>query len=457
MPKKSQLTQRILKIVEDKMCTPTSICQDLESKYELKTVPKVTSFTLRRLWKKGAVCRSIAPIKTPAGRKEFIYGHRTLRDRTVETEFYGTNHKVIFGEYIKDSFTSLPQTSTRLLIKKIFEGQFVPEPLFPEEISKTLQEKFDYHMSKQTVSSTLNKMVFKYGELRRSKRGYEGGYLYHSDPSIICKWTENHPYKGISPDEKCILQLVREKTVITTLDIRREAAKGKNDLFTSYAALSYKLRKLKELIPWIRTEQYGSVTIIYDGQANPQALEDKLGRVKFWLSEEGRRKAAYGHEFESFGKYIFYDIIHVKYNAWFLTNIEVYQKVRGRFGEFDLVIEYTIGPPEFALRETLVFEFKSHGRIKWPDLFGYKGFIPKLKKEKQGGIFKGKFVRGILVLAFTIERGLPYELSKYDIKIIYMNELLEYLRRQNVNPDDILKAIGAKYYKPPRRRKPCQS
>ncbi|KPV62398.1 MAG: hypothetical protein AOA65_1849 [Candidatus Bathyarchaeota archaeon BA1] len=68
------------------------------------------------------------------------------------------------------------------------------------------------------------------------------------------------------------LQPARENMVITTNYIRREALKGKHNLPLAYATLSFNIRKLKELIPWIRTEQYGSVTIIYDGQANPEAL-----------------------------------------------------------------------------------------------------------------------------------------------------------------------------------------
>ena len=68
------------------------------------------------------------------------------------------------------------------------------------------------------------------------------------------------------------------------------------------------------------------------------------------------------------------------------------------------------------MRETLVFEFKTAGRVKWSDLFGYDpkkhfwGFITKLEKEQ--GIFRGKFARPILVSAHTIESGLPSEILK---------------------------------------------
>jgi hypothetical protein len=297
-------------------------------------------------------------------------------------------------------------------------------------------------------------MVFRHGELGRSKTRFENGYLYHPDSRVIEKWVQNPPHKGLSPDEKGLLQLIREKSVVTIFDIRREATRGKSSIPLAFATLGFKIRKLKELVPWVRTEYYASTLIVFDAKANPEVLEEKLKQTKFWLSDEGKRKAAYGHEFESFGTYIFYNIVHEESNEWYSTNIEVEKNKKGRFGEYDLLITHTFGPPEFGLKETLVIEFKTIGKVQWRDLFGYDpkkhswGFIEKLDKEKQDGMFRGKFVRPILVLAHTIESGLPGEILKRGVVIIYLSELLEYLRRKQKDPDNILKDIHAKYYKP---------
>jgi hypothetical protein len=454
MTKRSELTQRILEIIKEKrVSTPKSLCKDLESRYGIPTSPAVISYKLNRLWKNKEIARSTTPLLGDGGKKEYVYADRNLNDQTLQVDFYIKNQKVTMCTYTEHS-NSPTKTPARALIKRVFAEQGAPEPLFPHEISEIIKEKYGYELAKFTLASALNKMVYKYGELTRSKRGFDDGYLYHPDPRVIDEWTHNHPHKGLSADEKCILQLVREKIVITTDDIRREAAKGKHDLPVAYATLSFKIKKLKDLIPWIRTEQYGSTTILYDGQANPETLEEKLKQVRFWISEEGRRKKAYGHEFEDFGKYIFYDIVHNKEKDWFSTDIEARERVKGRFGEYDLIIEHTFGPPEFVLKETLVFEFKASGRVKWSDLFSYDpkkhswGFLTKLDKEKEQGIFAGKFVRPILVLAHTIESGLPSEILRKGARIIYMNQLLEYLKRKNINPDGILKAIHAKYYKP---------
>jgi hypothetical protein len=388
-----------------------------------------------------------------SGRKEYVYADKSLQNQILQTDILFENQRVMTCTYTGPANSPIKPTA-RELIRKVFETQNKPEPLFPQEISAVIKEKYGHEIAKFTLAPALNKMVYKYGELARSKRGFDEGYLYHPDSRVIDEWTHNHPYKGFSADEKCILQLVREKIVITTDDIRREAAKGKHDLPVACATLSFKIKKLKDLIPWIRTEQYGSMTIIYDGQANPETLKEKLDHVRFWLSEEGRRKRAYGYEFQSFGKHIFYDIVQCREKDWFSTDIEAKERVRGRFGEYDLIIEHTFGPPEFVLREALVFEFKAGGRVKWSDLFSYDqkkhswGFLTKLDREKEQGIFKGKFVRPILVLAHTIESGLPSEILKKGARIIYMNQLLEYLKRKNIDPDCILKAIHAKYYKP---------
>lgn len=455
---KSELTQRILELIREmKTVTSESISKELEIRYKMHVSPAVISYKLNRLWKNREIIRSTVPIQGENGKEKYLYADRSLMEHPLNTDFNIKNCKVQMCKYGDENAPiqkSVKAPTTRELIKKVFSEQEKPEPLFPEEIAKILKEKYVHEVHPYTIASALNRMVYKFGELTRSKRGFENGYLYHPDPRVIDEWTQNPPYKGLSADEKCILQLVRERIAITTDDIRKKAAKGERDLPVDYATLSFKIKKLKELIPWIRTEQYGSMTIIYDEQANPDALKEKLDKLRFWLSEEGKRKRAYGHEFESFGKYIFYDIVHVREKDWFSTAIEAQEKVRGRFGEYDLIIEHTFGPEEFALRETLVFEMKAAGRVKWSDLYGYDpkkqswGFVSKLEKEKEEGIFRGKFVRPILVLAHTIESGLPGELGKEGVTIIYMSQMLEYLERKNIDPDCILKAIHAKYYKP---------
>jgi len=456
MMERSELTQRILELIkEKKIATAESISKELEIKHKINVSPAVVSYKLNRLWKSREIVRSTVPVQGDNGKKRYLYADRSLTEQFLNVEFNARDCNVQMCKYGDENApvkASVKKPTTRELIKKVFAEQEKPEPLFPEEIAKILKEKYGHEVHHYTIASALNRMVYKFGELTRSKRGFENGYLYHPDPRVIDEWTQNVPYKGLSADEKCILQLVRERLAITTDDIRRDAAKGKHDLPTECATLSFKIKKLKELIPWIRTEQYGSMTIIYDGQANPQTLKEKLDRIKFWLSEEGKRKTLYGHEFENFGKYFFFDIIS-RENDWFSTNIEAKVRVRGRFGEYDLVIEYTFGPPEFALRETLVFEFKAAGRVKSSDLIGYDtkkhsyGFITKLEKEKNEGIFKGRFVRPVLVLAHTIEPGLPYIISKEGVAIIYMTQIKSYLERKGIDPDHILKAIRAKYFK----------
>lgn len=439
-----------------KVVTSESISKELKARYKMQFSPAVISYKLNRLWKNWEIVRSNVPIQGENGKKRYLYADKSLVKHPLNIDFDVKNCRVQMCKYRDENATiQTPKApTTRELIKKIFAEQKKPEPLFPEEIAKILKEKYGHEVNHYTIASALNRMVYKFGELTRSKRGFESGFLYHPDPRVIDEWTQNYPYKGLSADEKCILQLVRERIALTTDDIRREAAKGKHDLPVECATLSYKIKKLRELIPWIRTEQYGSMTIIYDGNANPQTLKEKLDQIKFWLSEEGRRKKAYGHEFEDFGKYLFFDIIHSRERDWFSTNIEAMERVRGRYGEYDLIIEHTFGPPEFALRETLVFEFKSAGRVKYSDLISYDekkhsyGFIPKLEKEKNDGIFRGKFVRPILVLAHTIEPGLPYIIKQQGVAIIYMSQIKSYLERKNIDPDSILRAIHAKYFKP---------
>jgi hypothetical protein len=455
---RNELTQRILELIKEmETVTSESISKELEKRYKMHVSPAVTSYKLNRLWKQREIVRSTVPVQGESQKKRYLYADRGLIEHPLNIDFKVKNCKVQMCKYGDENASiekSVKSPTTRELIRRVFAEQEKPEPLFPEEIAKILKEKYEHEVHPYTIASALNRMVYKFGELTRSKRGFETGYLYHPDPRVIDEWTQNIPYKGLSADEKCILQLVRERIAITTDDIRREAAKGKHDLPVECATLSYKIKKLKELIPWIRTEQYGSMTIIYDGNANPQTLKEKLDQIKFWLSEEGRRKKAYGHEFEDFGKYLLFDVIHSKEKDWFSTNIEAKERVRGRFGEYDLIIEHTFGPPEFALRETLVFEFKAAGRVKSSDLISWDekrhsyGFIPKLQKEKSDGIFKGKFVRPILVLAHTIEPGLPYIISKEGVAIIYMTQIKSYLERKNIDPDNILKAIHARYFKP---------
>jgi hypothetical protein len=458
MMERSELTQRILELIkEKKIATAESISKELKIKYRIDASPAVISYKLNRLWKSREIVRSTVPICGKNGKKRYVYADRILIKHHLTTEFNEGNYKIQVCEYGDENTpvkASINKPTTRELIKKVFAEQEKQEPLFPEEIAKILKEKYGHEVHHYTIASALNRMVYKFGELTRSKRGFENGYLYHPDPRVIDEWTQNVPYKGLSADEKCILQLVRERIAITTDDIRREAAKGRKDLPIEWATLSYKIKKLKELIPWIRTEQYGSMTILYDGQANPQTLKEKLDRIRYWLSEEGKRKAIYGHEFEDFGKFLFYNIIHIKEKDWISSNVTVKVRERGRFGEYDLIIEYTFGPPELVLRETLVFEFKASGRVKYSDLFGYDpkkhswGFIDKLEKEKSEGIFRGKFVRPILVLAHTIEAGLPYMISQKGVAIIYMSQIKSYLQRKKTDVNQILRAIHLKQFKP---------
>jgi hypothetical protein len=292
------------------------------------------------------------------------------------------------------------------------------------------------------------------GEVARSRWKFEEGFLFHPDERVASDWIQNPPHKGLQPDEKCLLQLIRERTVLTSLDIRKEGFRNRSSLPTSFSTIGFKIHKLKQLIPWIRTEHYAACMIVYDASTNPEALEEKLKQVRFWLSDLGKRKSAYGHEFESFCAHIFYDKVYIENNEWSSTNLQVERNKRGRFGEFDLLISHTFGPPEFGLKETLVFEFKTAGKVQWGDLFGYNmkrhywGFVTKLEKEKENGMFQGKFVRPILVLAHTIESGLPYELSRRGVGIIYMSDLLGYLERKRIDPDSILEATNSKYYRP---------
>lgn len=459
MPKKSDLATQFVKLLKEKrICTPNSVSECLTNENGEKISPSVTSMKLYRLWKEKLVTRSLIPIRTPRGRREYVYGVASLKDKAIKIEFYGKTHEVTWVEYNKKFTNPRTRISTRSIIKSIFNEQKAPEPLFPYEISKIMKERYNHQVCKSTLSSTLLKMV-KRGELAR-KGGFEFGYLSYPDPQIIDKWTQDFPFKGLSLDEKYILQLVRENIVITTNDIRTKAAKGERNLPLPYATILWKLKKLKRLIPWLRTEQHGSLTIIYDCRANQQILKEKLDRVKYSISEEGRRRKIFGREFEDFGKYIFYDIIHVERGEWAAIAVDIDTNKRGRYGgEFDLIIEFTFGPPEFALRITLVFEFKASGRVKWNEVFGYNprthslGFIKKLEREKRWkGIFHKKFVKPVLVAAHTVDRGIQGEIEEIGGDVIYISQVRDYYERIGANPDDIIKIIKAKYYKPPKRR-----
>jgi len=453
--KNSRTTELILEILkENTACTAGKLCKDLEERHSLKLLPGLVSSRLFKLWRRKLILRSLAPINGITGRKEYVYSYGDAHNNRVSTELNGKIYELQVTKYMSKRTSAPAYSPTRSVIKEIFSTQEKSEPLFPQEISQIMKQKYQYEPNFLTLSSTLNKMVYRYGEMARSKTKFQQGYLYDPDPRTIEEWIQNPPHKGLSPDEKCILQLIREKTVITTLDIRREATNRSKSLPTAFATLSFKIRKLKEFVPWVRTELYANTMVVYDTKANPEVIEEKLRQVKFWLSEEGKRRSAYGYEFESFGTYIFYDIVHRESEEWYSTNIEVEKNKKGRFGEYDLLITHTFGPPEFGLQETLVFEFKTVGKVQWRDLFGYNpkwhtwGFITKLEKEKEEGMFRWKFVRPILVLAHTIESGLPFEIQKHGVTIIYLSELLDYLKRKHINPDEILKTIKAKYYKP---------
>jgi hypothetical protein len=448
-------TELILDVLKKRdFWTSRSLSEELQEKCNADISRGDLSGRLYRLWKRNLILRSVAPIGGMKNRGECVYSCNDSRNQKVDAEFYGKIYEVQIAGYSGKSLPTLSHSSTRFIIKQIFSAQEKPEPLFPYEISESMYQNYQCQPHHLTLSSTLNRMVYRYGELFRSKTRFEGGHLYHPNSQTVEEWIQNPPYKGLSPDEKCMLQLIKEKTVITTSDIRREATKAKSVLPTACATLVFKIEKLKTLVPWVRTEQYAYVTIIYDANSNPEILEEKLKQVKFWLSEEGKRRRAYGYEFESFCTYIFYDIVHESGKEWFSTDIEVEKNKKGRFGEYDLIIAHTFGPPEFGLKEMLVFEFKTAGRVQWGDLFGYNpkwhrwGFVTKLEKEKEEGIFRGKFVRPILVLAHSIESGLPFEILKHGVVTIYMSQLLEYLERKEIDPDRILKAINSKYYRP---------
>jgi len=456
MPRKnSRTTELILATLKrGDFWTARSLSEELQEKYNVDMPIGSLSSRLYGLWKRNLILRSAAAFSGIKGRGEYAYGYGDAKNNRVSVELYGKTFEIELSKYSGKSLLTKTHSPTRYLIKQIFAAQEKPEPLFPQEISQIMKQKYQYEPNFLTLSSTLNKMVYRYGEMARSKTKFQQGYLYDPDPRTIEEWIQNPPHKGLSPDEKCILQLIREKTVITTLDIRREATNRSKSLPTAFATLSFKIRKLKEFVPWVRTELYANTMVVYDTKANPEVIEEKLRQVKFWLSEEGKRRSAYGYEFESFGTHIFYDIVHRKSEEWYSTNIEVEKNKKGRFGEYDLLITHTFGPAEFGLQETLVFEFKTVGKVQWRDLFGHNpkwhtwGFITKLEKEKEDGMLRWKFVRPILVLAHTIESGLPFEIQKHGVTIIYLSELLDYLKRKHINPDEILKTIKAKYYKP---------
>jgi len=464
MAKKSDLATQIVRLLNEKrVVTPNSASECLTNESNEKISPSVTSMKLYRLWKEERITRSLIPIMTPRGRKEYVYGLASLKEETIKVEFYGKKQEVTLMGYMKKLVNSRTRTSIRTIVKGIFNKQKAAEPLFPYEIGKIMNEKYNRQVSKITLSSTLLKMV-KRGELAR-KGGFEFGHIFHPDPQIIDKWTQDFPFKGLSQDEKYILQLVRENLAITSNDIRTKAAKGESDLPSAYATILWKLEKLKRHIPWLRTEQHGSLTIIYNNQANPQTLKKKLDKIKFWQSEDGRRRRLFGHEFEDYMKYVLCDIVQVKRGEWAASAINVERNKKGRFGgEFDLIIEFTLGPPEFALGVVLVFEFKASGRVMWNEVFGFDpllhslGFMKKVEAEKRwNGLFHKKFVKPILVAANTVDRGIQGEIEELGGNVIYISQVRKYLERIGVNQDDIVKIIKAKYYKPPKRRYQTQA
>jgi len=453
MPRKSEITQAILNIVkEKKVCTARRLSEYAEKEYGVKISPGCASYRLWRLWKSNSILRSVSYVVSGSKRSEYVYSVSDLLDRTIRLELNGKIQEIKVAEF-KSSSTPR-HLLARSIIKDVFDAQERPEPLFSNEILLIAKQRYGCDIKDMTLASALGRMVRRRGEVARSRMKFEEGYLYHPDARVIDNWIQNPPHKGLQPDEKCLLQLIRERTVLTSSDIRKEGFRGRNSLPTSFSTIAFKIHKLKQLIPWIRTEYYAANTIVYDASTNPEALEEKLKQVRFWLSDLGKRKSAYGHEFESFCAHIFYDKVYTENKEWFSTDIEVEKNKRGRFGEFDLLLSHSFGPPEFGLKETLVFEFKTAGRVQWRDLFGYDmkrhywGFVTKLEKEKEEGMFRGKFVRPILVLAHTIESGLPYELSRRGVRIIYMSDLLGYLERKGINPDSILEATNAKYYRP---------
>jgi len=448
---KNSKTQLIFDLIkEKKVGTAKDLSGDVEKKFGVKISSTDVSYRLYRLWKKNLLLR--AALTNSSGKLEHVYSVNDLPDRTISLNLNGKIQEIQLAEYTSSSVSR--HLHIRSIIKNIFDTQEKPEPLYPYELCLIMKQKYQLEPNSGTIGVLLNRMVYKFGELARSKMRFEEGHLYHPDLRVVENWIQNPPHKGLLPDEKGLIQLIRDRTVITASDIRKEAIRRNSSLPTSFSTISFKIRKLKQLIPWIRTEYYAANSIVYDTSINQQALEEKLKQVRFWLSDLGKRKTAYGREFESFGAYIFSDIVHMENKEWFSTNIEVERNRRGRFGEFDVIISHSFGPPEFGLRETMVFEFKTAGRVGWKEMFGYDpkrhkwGFITKLEKEKEDGIFRGKFVRPVLVLAHTIEPGLPYELTKKGVTIIYLSELLDYLERKGIDPDSILKAINAKYYQP---------
>lgn len=450
MPKRSGLNGPIFRIISEVgSATPSALKIKLESEFGRSSSLQTLSYTLRRLWERGKLLRSINPVPNANGKKEYIYTHRKgRREEVAELVVEGRPTITLVG-YKPEYVSKRGHRPARDIVKEIFEKQARPEPLFLREILKKAEE-WGHPPSMRTMSSALNRMVFEHGEISRSGYKFDEGYLYHLDSRVIEKWIQEPPHKGLEPDEKGMLQLIREKKIITTKEIRRLAAQGRN-LPESYSSIDHKVRKLKELVPWVRTEVYGSTTLLCDGKANPEVLKSKLERVKFWLSEEGKIKRAIGLEFQNFGKHVFYDVVHGS-GEWFSTAISAEPSKIGRYGEYDLLIEHTFGPIEFGLRETLVFEFKL-GMISWKDLFGYNkkhhswGFFDKLEEEQRHGIFRGKFVRPIIVAAHTIEGGLGGEVRKRGGSVIFMSDLLDYLSRKGINPNEVLKAVGAKHFK----------
>jgi hypothetical protein len=450
MARRSATIDPILEILSEKgSMAPSALKTGLDSEYGKNVSLQTVSYTLKRLWERGNILRSIQPVVNSNGKKEFIYARRQGRsEEPVDIAVEG-KPTIALVKYKPEYVSKVRTKNARGVIKQIFEKQSEPEPLFMGEIAKKVSED-GRGLSKQTLASTLSRMVFERGEMFRSGYKFYDGYLYHPDSRVIERWIQEPPHKGLEADEKGMLQLIRERTVITTKEIRRLATQGRN-LPDSYSSIEHKVRKLKELIPWVRTEVYGSTTLICDGKANSEVLKDKLERVKFWLSEEGKVKRAIGLEFQDFGKHIFYDVVHGN-SEWSSTAVSAELGKMGRFGEYDLLIEHTFGPIEFTLRETLVFEFKL-GMISWKDLFGYNakhhswGFLDKLEEEQRHGIFRGKFVRPIVVAAHTIEGGLGGEVRKRGGSVIFMSDLLDYLSRKGIDPESVLKAVGAKHYK----------
>jgi hypothetical protein len=182
------------------------------------------------------------------------------------------------------------------------------------------------------------------------------------------------------------------------------------------------------LVSWVRYLNVFGLLVAWDGRIPETEVTDRIKKLGYWASEEGKRRRQIGDEWENYVEQWFKLV--AQRNEWQLRILEERKKWRGvTRREFDRIFKASLGPPELAIALYLIFEMKA-GFISASDVdIFYSKVInePEFRNFATGGAKNNAMM--ILVGAKSAEPNAFKKAASMGMKIILHTSIEDAMER----------------------------